>query len=91
MVELKALNMIYSHVRNKGDYQRPNHPQMGGMWSADTYQLGDIKVMLADDGYTKIVQRGTARASSTDDRPVEYSGGADASWLLNLGLELSRS
>ena len=47
---------VFNEIRKHGEFQKPNGPRMGGIWSADTYILGDYTAMLADDGYSNILR-----------------------------------
>jgi hypothetical protein len=54
---------------------------MGGIWSADIYDLGNNMAQLCDDGSTQVVVTGAFRAWSTYGRAVEYGLGSDTSGL----------
>jgi hypothetical protein len=47
---------VFNAIQKYGEFQKPNGPRMGGIWSADTYILGDYTAMLADDGYSNILR-----------------------------------
>jgi hypothetical protein len=47
---------LWDYIKKNGEFQKPNHPQMGGMWSADTYLLNGYKALMTDGGYGTIIK-----------------------------------
>jgi hypothetical protein len=48
---------LWDYIKKNGEFQKPDHPQMGGMWSADTYVLNGYKALMTDGGYGTIINR----------------------------------
>lgn len=51
----QVFNALWDHVKEKGEFVKPNHPQLGNIFSADTYQLGDVKALMTDEGYGRSI------------------------------------
>ncbi len=74
MNEIQMLTAIFNRIKENG-IPYGDKPKMGGIWSADTYQLYGNIAMLADDGSSMIVRREKFSANTTYGRPVDYSNG----------------
>jgi len=73
----QALSKLYNHIKEQGQLQKKEH-SFGGIWSCDTWVLGEIKAQLCDDGYTQsVVYAGGKVISKTDRFPVQYFSGGD--------------
>ncbi len=84
MTEVQTLEAIFAIIREKGEFQKPAHAQMGGIWSTDTWKMPGFSYLiarLADDGSTQIVVELEAQASSTYGRGVQYGMAGSKKWL----------
>ena len=81
MNDLQKLQAIYNHIRDNGTLCAKLPGSMGGIWGADTYDLGPFTAQLCDDGSTQAVRHGDFLAWSTYGREVEYRSGCDATGL----------
>ncbi len=77
MTPTEQLEAIFQIVRTHGEYIERDHKTMGGMWTVDTWVLGDIRVQLMDEGSTQAVLSDNFNAYSTYGREVTFiRGGA---------------
>lgn len=79
---LEQLRALWQHIRDHGVKREIKHG-MGGIWSADIWDLNGQMAQQADDGVTLTV--GDSRGVigwSTYGRDVEYWTGRDAADLL---------
>jgi hypothetical protein len=88
MTELKAFNTIWGKVKVNENYVPRNHQTIGGMWTVDTYRLGDITAQQMDEGYTdKIISEKVVAIRYYNDI-IEYMKGNSAD-LIQLAEALS--
>ena len=88
MTDLQRLYAIFTYIRENGMLRKPPEHRLGGIWSADIYDLGSHVAQLCDDGSTQAVINGEFRAWSTYGREVEYGRGSDASGLEAMYVEI---
>jgi hypothetical protein len=56
----QVFNALYQYIRQHGELIKPDHPQMGGIWSAEgVHMLGECKAVMSDGGYgAQIIKAG---------------------------------
>ena len=55
MLKEELFYKIVRLVKTKENYVPRNYQTVGGMWTVDTYKLGNATVQLMDDGYTLVL------------------------------------
>lgn len=67
------LTKLFNHIREHGVPRLTDHRPMGGIWSADMWDLNGFMAQLADDGATQGIgdERGII-GWTTYGRPVDY-------------------
>lgn len=43
-------------VKTPENYVPRNYETIGGMWTTDTWKLGDVVFLLMDEGYTEVIR-----------------------------------
>jgi hypothetical protein len=79
---LEQIDKLYRFIRENGNLRPSNH-RLGGIWSADIWDLKGYMAQLADDGAS--IGVGDAMGIigwSTCNRPVEYRRGRTEEELL---------
>jgi hypothetical protein len=72
MTTLDQLQKLYDHIREHGKLREANH-RMGGIWSADHWDLNGHMAQQSDEGSTMGVGDSQGIICwSTYGRPVEY-------------------
>ncbi|MNK44969.1 hypothetical protein D3C87_637150 [compost metagenome] len=77
MTPEQKIEKLFKHVRENGTYLERDFKTIGGMWTVDTWVLGDMKVQLMDEGYTQGVITDSLAAHSTHGRPVYFTRGGE--------------
>lgn len=62
---LKLFKQITRVVKRSENYVPRDYQTIGGMWTVDTYKVGDITVQLMDEGYTNKLITPTIEAIET--------------------------
>ena len=69
---------IFTWVRSHGTYIPRDYQTIGGAWTVDTWQLGDIKVQLMDEGYTQCVITDSLNVVKAYGQPPMWRAGSIA-------------
>ena len=76
----EAFDKIVAAVKKQENFVPRNYQSIGGMWTVDSWRLGDIGFQLADEGYTDIINHPTVRAYrtfSSTTPPIVFSNGTE--------------
>lgn len=80
----QAFMAIQHIVKTNANYVPRNYESVGGMWTVDTWKLGEFRVQLEDEGYTmavfapglvvrKMAYNGLAVTTGTEDDLVDIA------------------
>lgn len=50
-----TIKTLIAKVKSNENYVPRDYQTIGGMWTVDTWKLGDVSVKLMDEGYTTVV------------------------------------
>ena len=81
MNDVQLVEALFRYVREYGNLVQKPKGSLGGIWSADTWELEGVQALLADDGSTNIFRADGISAATTYGRPVVFSEGGDRQWL----------
>jgi hypothetical protein len=49
-------NEVLAAIKKPEYFIPRNYQSIGGMWTVDTWQMGDVSIQLMDEGYTTVLQ-----------------------------------
>lgn len=71
----QIVELIYQKVRTEGDVVPRDYQTIGGMWTVDTWVLGNVKAQMMDEGYTHVIMWTGLRVIDTHNKPLTYTEG----------------
>lgn len=77
MTPEQKIEKLFKHVRENGQYVERDHKTIGGMWTVDTWVLGNLKVQLQDEGATRAVLADGLNVAQTCDFPAKFYKGTE--------------
>jgi len=78
LTQEQIVERIYQKVRTEGEVVPRNYQTIGGMWTVDTWVLGNVKAQMMDEGYTHVIMWKGLRVIETHNRPLQYTEGDEA-------------
>ena len=84
---LAILDRITQIVRSNENYVPRPHGTVGGMWTVDTWQVGDLTYQIMDEGWTSVLRAPGLILWSSGSRPIWFECGdheALVTWLAKL-------
>lgn len=85
---MSLIQELIERVKTPENYVPRDYQTIGGMWTVDTWRLGDITVQLMDEGYTTVI-RAPELEVVDGYHGIEYKQGSEADvqtllyWLTN--------
>ena len=56
MDERGAFFILTANIKTDANYIPRDYKTIGGMWTVDTWKLGDLQYQLMDEGYTSVIR-----------------------------------
>lgn len=53
---MNTYSQVVGILRNPKNYVPRNYQSIGGMWTVDTWRLGEATLQIMDEGYTTIIK-----------------------------------
>ena len=88
MNEVEAFVILYSKVKLRGNFVPRDYQTIGGMWTVDTYRLGNVLAQSMDEGYTDKLLSDKVVVYRYSNGKMEYTKGT-AQDLIDLVGELN--
>lgn len=70
-----SFDSIWQLVKRSNCFVPPQHNTIGGMWSVDTWTMGDVTIQLMDEGWTRRIITPSFIAVQSGNREVEMTNG----------------